>query len=103
MMVDLATHGGGLADHRFVQVTGMGGGGVGDDGEGRLQGMGKVAGVTPRFFSLRFAMGQKLVDFADQRVDLAREILADPLLGAGTDGDNFTANATQRPQTVEGL
>ena len=51
--------------------------GVGDDGQRRLQRMGEVAGVAARFLGLILAVRQQLVELADERIDFAREILAD--------------------------
>ena len=103
MVVDLPPHHRRFADHRVVEVGRMRGGGIGDDGQRRLQRMGEVAGMAPRFLGLRLAMGQQLVDLVDQRLDLAREILGDAGLGAAADGGHFAPHAAQRPQAVNGL
>ena len=59
--------------------------------------------MAARLLGLRLAMGEQLVDLVDQRIDLAREILADPALAAAADGDHLAAHPAQRPQAVERL
>ena len=103
MMVDLAAHGRCLAAHRIGQIGRLRGGGVGDHRQRGLERMGEVAGMTPRFLGLLFAVGQQGVDLMDQRKHFAREILGDPPLTTGSDGDHFAPYAAQRPQAVTGL
>ena len=52
---------------------------------------------------LSFGVGEELVDFVDERVDLVGEIVADANLIARADRGDFAAHAAQRPQPVERL
>src|SRR4029078_7070415 len=65
--------------------------------------MREVAGVAPRLLGLFLAMDEQLVQFVDQREDLAREVFADPALRAGTNGDNLLPHAPQGPKSIESL
>ena len=79
------------------------GGGVGDDGERRLQRMGEVAGMAPRLLGLGLVMLEQGVQFLGQRLDLARQPLVDPRLLARADRGDGAADAAQRPQAVDRL
>ena len=103
MVVDLAAHHQRFAADGVGEVGRVRGRGIGDDGQRRLQRMGEIAGVAPRFLGLRLAMGEQLVDLLGQRPDLGREIVADPRLLARADGGDLVAHPAQRPQAVEGL
>ena len=52
MMIDLPPHGPRFAHDGFAEVVGLGGRGVHDDGQRRLERVGEVAGVAARFLGL---------------------------------------------------
>jgi hypothetical protein len=70
---------------------------------GVFQRVGKIAGMAARFFGLRLAVGEQLVDLFGERADLAGEILADPRLLTRADHRNFAAHASKRPQAINRL
>ena len=74
-----------LAADGIGEVGRMRGRGVGDDRQRRLQRMGEIAGMAPRFLGLRLAVREELVDLLGQRSDLGREIVADAGLVARAD------------------
>ena len=103
VVIDLAAHHRRLSAHDIVQLGVVRGRRVGDDGERGLQGVGEVAGMTPRFLGLLLAVRQELVDLLGQRPDLGREILADAGLLARSDRGDLAAHAAQRPQAINRL
>ncbi len=102
-MIHLAAHRGRFPNDRLAQIRRLRRRGIHDDGQRRLERMGEVAGVAPRFLGLRLAVGEQLVDFFGQRPDLRREIRADAGLLARADRGHLAPNAPQRPQAVDGL
>ena len=103
MMVDLPAHGRRLAADRFDEIGAARSGGVGDDGERRLQGVGEIAGVPPRLLGLQLVMREQGVQFLGQRLDLARQPFLDTRLLARTDRRDRAAHPAQRPQPVDRL
>ena len=103
MMVDLAAHRRRLAADRVDEIGAVRGGGVGDDGERRLQRVGEIAGMAARLLGLDLVMREQGVQLLGQRLDLARQPLLDPRLLARADRGDRAAHAAQRPQTVDRL
>ena len=81
----------------------MRGRGIGDHRQRRLERVGEIARMAPRFLRLGLVVGEQLVDFLGQRPDLGREVVADARLLARPDRGDLAAHAAQRPKAVEGL
>ena len=103
VVIDLAAHRRGFAEHRVGKVRATPRRGIGDDGERGLQRVGEIAGVTPRLLSLSFAVCKQLVDLFRKRPDFSGEIVAYARLLARADVRDLVANSPQWPKTIEGL
>ena len=103
MMVDLAPHRRRLAHDRFAQVRRIGGRGVHDDGQRRLERMGEVAGMGARFLCLPLIMGEQGVQFLDHRQHFGGHGFGHPALVAIAHLDDFQPHLAQRPQAIDGL
>ena len=79
VVFDMALHRLGLATDEVGQLGIVGGRGIGQHGERRLQRMGEIAGMGARFFGLTLGMRKQGVDLLDQRLDFQRERLVDPV------------------------
>ena len=102
-MIDLAPHRRRLAIDRFGEIGHARRGGVGDDGERRLQRVGEVAGVAARLLGLDLVMLEQGVQLLDQGLDLQRQPFLDPRLLPGPDRGDGATHAAQRPEAVDRL
>ena len=102
-MVDLAAHYTCLAQHRLPQVGCTGAGGIGDDSERRLQGMGQVARVAARFLRLQFRMFEQGVQFIHHRLHFQRQRVCHPVAAGGADVGNRLAHPAQGAKPIPGL
>ena len=103
MMVHLPPHRRRLADHRIAQVRRLGGRGVHDDGQRRLERMSQVARMGARFFRLPLIMGKERVQFLHHRQHLGGHRLCHPAFLAPPHPDDFQPDLAQRPQPVDRL
>ena len=103
MMVHLPPHRRRLADHRVAQVRRLGGRGVHDDGQRRLERMGQIARMGARLLRLPLIMRQQRVQLLHHRQHFGRHRLGHAVLLARAHPHDFLPHLAQGAQAIDGL